>query len=42
MIRAENTWSEFREPEGDKPVYDDKKRRPASSDGDDEVSIQYI
>jgi len=27
MIRAENTWSEFRDPEGDEPVFDDKKRR---------------
>jgi len=27
MIRAENTWSEFRDSEGDEPVYDDKKRR---------------
>lgn len=27
MIRAENTWSEFRDPEGNEPVFDDKKRR---------------
>lgn len=27
MIRAENTWNEFRDPEGDELVYDDKKRR---------------
>jgi hypothetical protein len=27
MIRAENIWSEFRDPKGDELVYDDKKRR---------------
>jgi hypothetical protein len=27
MIRAENTWSEFRDPEDDEPVFDDKKGR---------------
>lgn len=27
MIRAENTWNEFRDPEGDEPVYDEKQRR---------------
>ena len=27
MIRAENTWNEFRDPEGDEPVYDEKRRR---------------
>src|SRR2546423_5903582 len=27
MIRAENTWSEFRSPEGDEPVFDERKRR---------------
>src|SRR5579871_1094774 len=26
-IKAENTWNEFRDPEGDEPVYDDRKRR---------------
>ena len=27
IIRVENTWNKFRDPEGDEPVYDEKRRR---------------